>query len=300
MPDMLVLLEATAVAAIVGLVVGMLGSRKSSAPALVNFRLTLAVAAGLLLGSLVLKGLPNFPPTEDRDRLLLLLLPLVALAQLTSDLLARWPIAKWLCHGGVAFSSLPILLHGTNYLGSEPTKPVLVLAGIAALLWLYWSLMTPLAKHVPGWVGVSMVLSAFASGVAILLSGYMSAGLLGFVLGAGLAGVTLATWICKTDEYPVGIAIVGNFSLVAMGAYFGTLPIWVAATLLFAPLLLWTMELPGICRLPRAARVLASLVCVTVPLGGAVARSMQSFQQDSVQTSTAPEPSADDYLNFGR
>src|SRR5579862_3207636 len=93
MPDALLVLGATAAAAVVAAVVMLAGvwparSGRSGLAALVD---VLAVGGGMGIGCWWLGLLPKLPPVEDQDRLLLVLLPAVGLVEIVSAALGRWP-----------------------------------------------------------------------------------------------------------------------------------------------------------------------------------------------------------------
>ena len=107
--------------------------------------------------------------------------------------------------------------------------------------------------------------------VTVMLSGYASGGQVGLPLAAALMGVTAAALVLtrKTPRTgPLGVAIVGLFSLLVIGRFFGELTSAHAIVLLCAPLLGWSTELPYVRRLPSWARGLARVILVAVVVVG--------------------------------
>jgi ABC-type maltose transport system permease subunit len=60
--------------------------------------------------------------------------------------------------------------------------------------------------------------------------------------------------------------VIGIFTLVIMGRFFGALATGLAAGLLLAPLVVWVVELPGLRALAPRWRAAARLVLVAAPL----------------------------------
>src|SRR5205814_2274626 len=85
-------------------------------PAAVAAGSALGAGVGFLLGVFVLGLWPKWPPKEDADRFLLVLLPAAVLVELVAavPLLPRW--VAWLGRLTVAGFAAPVLLHGSIYL----------------------------------------------------------------------------------------------------------------------------------------------------------------------------------------
>src|ERR1017187_7823936 len=103
----------------------------------------LGLGAGLFLGPWVLGNRPHWPPREDQDRLLGLVLPAVVIV----ELLAAFPrVPRWLTwplRAAVALGVAPVLLYGTSYLSDQngpgtaewsTVQSCLILGGLAAFL----------------------------------------------------------------------------------------------------------------------------------------------------------------------
>jgi hypothetical protein len=138
-----------------------------------------------------------------------------------------------------------------------------------------------------------------------MLSGYASGGQLGLPLAAALAGAAAASLVLRDTaglSAALGPAVVGLFSLLVIGHFFGELTTSHALLLGLAPLLCWLPEVPLVRRAPAWLRGLARLALVAVPLGVALVQAQQQFVQNSAATSTqeAGEPSLQDYMDFGK
>ena len=87
-----------------------------------------------------------------------------------------------------------------------------------------------------------------------MLSGYASGGQIGLPLAMRLAAAGLAAAFVlppsSRNDAPLGVAIVGLFSLLVIGHFFGQLTTAHAALLLFAPLLGSLPEIPYLRGLP--------------------------------------------------
>ena len=60
--------------------------------------------------------------------------------------------------------------------------------------------------------------------------------------------------------------MIGIFAVVLMGRFFGALSTGLAACLLLAPLVAWTIELPWLRKVASAWRAAGRLACVAIPL----------------------------------
>ena len=98
------------------------------------------------------------------------------------------------------------------------------------------------------------------------------------------------------------MAIVGLFSLLVIGRFFGELTSAHAILLFCAPLLGWLPELPYVRRLPPWTHGLNRVILVGILVFAIVADAQRKFVANSnAATPSAPEePSMQDYLDFGR
>jgi hypothetical protein len=114
-----------------------------------------------------------------------------------------------------------------------------------------------------------LVLDALATALTVMLSGYYRGGLLGLGLAGAIAGATLASYITQPQPATggsLGMSVIGIFSLVLVGRFFGALSTGLAVCLLLAPLLAWAIELPRLRKWAPSWRAAARLTCVAIPL----------------------------------
>jgi hypothetical protein len=98
------------------------------------------------------------------------------------------------------------------------------------------------------------------------------------------------------------VPIVGLFSLLVIGRFFGQLTTAHAILLVLAPLLAWIPELIYPRRLPPWARGLLRLVLVGSLVAAVLVHAQSKFNHDfqSPSGSGSKEPSLEDYMNFGK
>ena len=84
------------------------------------------------------------------------------------------------------------------------------------------------------------------------------------------------------------MSVIGVFSVVLIGRFFGSLPTVLAVFLLLAPLLAWTVELPAPRKLAPAWRGAVRLVCVAIPLVVIVVVAQRKFAAASSTHSGPP------------
>jgi hypothetical protein len=101
---------------------------------------------------------------------------------------------------------------------------------------------------------------------------------------------------------PIGIGVVGLFSLLVIGSFFGELRPAHAILLFGAPLLGWIPELPYLRRFRPWARDLLRVLLVGLLVSGVLVDAAWRFATSSQSPtgSGAEEPSAQDYLDFGK
>jgi hypothetical protein len=222
-----------------------------------------------------------------------------------------WPLRLMVVVGGA-----PVLLFGSTYLpdlngsGTREWSPVLtglILGGLAVSLAGVWALLAQLARRVPGLSHmVSLAGTIAGAAVTVMLSGYASGGQIGLPLAAALLGASVASLVLPGPSRgtgPIGVAVVGLFSLLVIGHFFGELTTAHAILLMCTPLLGWLPELPYLRRLPLWVRGLARVILVGALVSAVVVHAQRKFVEDSRSPSgsTAPqEPSIQDYMDFGR
>ncbi len=275
----------------------------------------LAIGIGFLLGCWVLGNRPRWPPREDQDRLLGLVFPAIMLV----ELLAVWPIVpRWLVGAlrlAVVAGAAPVLLFGTSYLTDvagpgtrewSVRQAWLILGGLAVAVGVVWALLSLLARQAPGLSHVvCLAVASAGAGLTVMLSGYATGGQDGLPLAAALLGASTAALVLPRSVRAadhLGVAVVGLFSLLAIGRFFGELTSTHAILLFVAPLLGWLPELPPLRRITPWARGLARVILVAVLVSAVVGDAVRRFVADSQSSAGSPstEPSIEDYTNFGR
>jgi hypothetical protein len=316
MPDPIRILEAMALAALVAAVFLLAFGFPWRAPSPARARIggVLGTAGGILAGCWWMDALPNWPPREDHDRLLLILLPAIAAAEIIIAAASRPRWLAWPLRLIVSAGAAPILLYGSSYV-TDLTGPnsrewsiahAVLIFGVLALVlvvvwWAVWLLTKRSAcRSIP----VLLALVSAGAAVTVLLSGYASAGQTGLTLPAALVGLTAASLALKGAPEMngvVGVGVVSLFALLVEGRFFGQLSTTNAILLMGAPLLGWCAEIPGLRRKTSLAHGVIRLVLPTIPVAIALVVAQRQFVADTAKTSTeSNEPSANDYLNFGK
>ncbi|MEX0979289.1 MAG: hypothetical protein WDZ48_10575, partial [Pirellulales bacterium] len=256
MLDIVLLAKVVLIGALTAAVVMRLAACGAPRPWRRDARWTWAIGAGVLAASGATDQWPHWPPLEDRARFLTLLVPLTLVVEtLAATMRSRGK--AWILRLGLTAVVAPILLHNSVYLADlngrnsaewSHGEAAIVLCGLAALGALVWAMMSGLQSRTSTptvlWV---LVLDALATAVTVMLSGYYRAGLLGLGLAGALAGATLASYIAQPrspTRGSLGMSVIGIFAVVLVGRFFGALSTSLAACLLLAPLLAWTVELP--------------------------------------------------------
>jgi uncharacterized membrane protein len=298
MPDVVLLVNAMAIGAIVAGAVLWLTARIASrrgqrSSSFSKPGWSWAIGAGVLAASGATDQWPHWPALEDRARFLTLLIPLAILvATVAAAFESRR--ATWILRLGLAAVVAPILLHNTVYLADlngsgsaewSNSEATLILCGLAAWLAMTWMSLSALqAKTSTQTVSWLMAIDALATAVTVLLSGYFRAGVLGLGLAGSIAGATLASYITPrqlTQIGGLGVSVTGVFSVALMGRFFGALSTELMLCLLVAPLLAWGGELPWLRTLPQGWRTAARVTCVSIPLIVVVIVAQRKFTEAS-------------------
>ena len=317
MPDPVLIVTAMGVAAAAAAVLLLICGWpwRAARPFWVDAGWVLGVGGGFFIGCWVLGIRPHWPPREDLDRLMALVLPAVMVVELLAAFprVPRWLI--WPLRAAVVASGAAVLLHGSSYLtdvagsGTREWSPIqawLILGGMAAAEGTVWALLVILARRAPG-LSHAICLSgtSAAAAVTVMLSGYATGGQVGLPLAAALLGASAAVLVLPRSSRvtgPIGVAIVGLFSLLVIGRFFGQLTSAHAILLFCAPLLGWLPELPYLRRLPPWARGLSRVILVGALTAVVVGDAQRKFAENSQASSSSEpnEPSMQDYMDFGR
>jgi hypothetical protein len=319
MPNPTLLLQALSAAAILAaalvLVLGWPSRRRWLI--LASAAAVLGVGSGYYVGIWLLGVRPHWPPREDQDRLLFLLFPVVLIVEVVAVFAGRFRWLAWLPRVAIAALAARILLDNSTYLTDlsgpgtrewSPTESVLILSILAVALAGVWALLALLMRRAPNRsapLAVAVVCAGAA--VAVMLSGYATGGPPALALAAAIVGATVASFALPHPPNltgVLGLGIVGLFALVVVGRFFGSLTTANAAALLFAPLLCWLPELPYLRNAWAWVRALVRVVVVAAPAMAVLAilvLTQQKPPQDADNPSPgSPQPTRDDYLNFGK
>ncbi|MFL5330399.1 MAG: hypothetical protein ACJ8C4_15970 [Gemmataceae bacterium] len=304
MPDPILIGKAFAIALAMGLAIAFVFGR-SPRNAIASTGAVLALMMAVFAGTWVLGLWPHFPPRDVLDRMLVIVLPVAAVAELIARAAPR---PGWVLRCAVAALAAPILLYGSVYVtdlsgpGSRewpPAKTWLIYAVLAILLLSAWTAMNRLAvrtqERMPLWCVAGALMAASA---VIMLSGYATGGQLAVPVAGGLAGVALASLAGKDSSQPngaMGVAVVALFALLVIGRLFAGLSDWNAGLLFVAPLMAWVPELLPV-RVRR--RAMLRLLLAAAPAIVALILAQQKFAADSGEG--ASDSSVNDYLNLGK
>lgn len=270
----------------------------------------LGLGSGTALGCGLLGTWPHWPPREDLDRWLLIVMPVVLIVELVGAF-PRMSRLYWVLWAFLVVCGARVLLHGSSYLASpparawSPARTALILGSLAGAEAAAWLSLARLARRVPGGSTVAgLSIAAGGSALTIMLSGYATGGQAGLPLAAALLGgsaVAMARAVPARGDAPIGVGVVGLFSLLVIGRFFGELRTDHAVILFAAPLLAWLPELPQIRRVPPRARGLARVLLVALVVGGVLGDAARRFAAEAGPAQPgAREPSIEDYLNSGQ
>jgi hypothetical protein len=253
----------------------------------------LAVGLGFAVGCLVV-GVPvAWPPHKDQGRLLLVVWPAAMLVESLAAVPRVPRMLAWAARLVVAQAVARVILHGTVYLvepagGSEWTwtsgQALAWLGGLALALAVVWVALALLAERVPG-PSLPLALAVVCAGAAptIMYSGYASGGALGLPLAAALAGAAAGSLLLTRPEgvrAAMGLGLVGLFALLVAGRFLiEEMTTLHAVLLLFAPLLCWVPELPGLRRLPSWQRGVLRIALVLIPVVFCVTQAKWQAEQ---------------------
>lgn len=122
-----------------------------------------------------------------------------------------------------------------------------VLGTLALALGVVWWALVALGKRAPDFsVPLCLAMVCGGAGLTVMLSGYMSGGLIGLPFAAALIGATLAGLVLAKPPEPTGVLATGAvmlMSLLVIGHFFGELTTASACLLWAAPLASWLPEL---------------------------------------------------------
>jgi len=279
--------SAAVAAAVLMFVIGRL-RRPTSVPWL-RIGTLAAIGGGVVVGYCVMSLRPAWPPTNGLDRLLVVVLPAAWLMELlvgcaTLPRRAVWPLRfAWACAAG------RVVLHNSIYLRGGPdgwtvAEAAAVVALCAAVLLIVWMPLARLAARPGGGsVPLAVAMSIAATGLVVMLGGYIKGGAASLPIAAAIVGAVAAASLSASSaagralvtQTATSLALSSLFGLIYVGMFFGRLTLVEAAGLLAAPLLGWITETPGL-RLPRPwmigpTRLILSAVPLLLIIGAAKA-----------------------------
>lgn len=277
MPDPVLYLEAMSAALGVSAIIALaLGWTRSPATATrLNVACTLGLNVGLIVGYLVLRMRPAWPPTNGLGRCLLIILPAVCSLELLANLSTIPRRAVWLLRGMLSLAIGRVLLHNSVYLSGQNSEWTAGQAGIVlcvcgVLLAAEWSLLVKLSQRSPGTsLPLALAMSIQCGGIAVMLAGYVSGGAAAIPIAAAIAGCALVAGLMRTStnlEGVVGIGTVSLFSLLFVARFFGKVSTEAALAMMLAPLLCWGGELPWLKHRNRWVVGGIRLMLVFIPL----------------------------------
>jgi hypothetical protein len=316
MPDPLLILQAMGIAAIAAMVVVLLAGLpwRATHPLPARCGAVLGMALGLFAGCWWLGLSPRWPPREDLDRFLLVLIPAAAVAEWIAAVAVRPAWLGCAVRGLVAAGAGRVLLHGSIYLedlagpGSrqwsvgESWTTLSVLGVMLAVVWIGLACLT--RRTADRSTAMALALANVGAAVAVMLSGYATGGQPALPLASALVGVSLATLRLSNGPMlsgAIGLGVVGLFGVLAMGRYFAELQSIPAVLLLLAPLCCWIPELPYLRRLGPKLRGSLRICLTALPVAVACWLAYQGFAARSAPAAPAPgSPSIQDYMDFGK
>lgn len=271
----------------------------------------LGVGIGFVAGAWALGQRPHWPPAEDRDRFLAILLPAAILVECLAALPHIRPWLAWGMRLALSAVSAPILLYATTYLtelagpGSrEWTNQQMAawLMGLASAVAIVWMVAVRLLRTNSGrLLPFALAITAAGAGITIMLSGYLTGGELAQPLAGAVGGTSLAVLglrMLKCNLGGVGVGVVGLFGLLVVGRFFGELTTVHAGMLLMAPLLVCVPELlPRKCSSPWLRGALA-VVVVMMPIAFVLMQAREKFVQTSGGRWSPEETTVDDYMEY--
>jgi hypothetical protein len=323
--------KAAAIAGTIAAVVILLGGLPWKSPRTILVRLSqvLGVAIAIYVGCWFLGFALRWPTTSDsnsslvalplvssnQDRLFLLVLPAVVLVEILASVLGRFRLVAWIPRLAIAMLAARVILHNGKYIkdydgpGSaawNPDQIKMYLGGMGVLLAAVWASLARMAKREAGqWsVPLALAITCAGGGTTVVLTGDVTDGRIGVAVSGALIGAVVGLFLLsgRIDVTGMlGLGVVTLFCVLLAGLFFSELKVLYAALIFAAPLLAWLVELPFISQLKPTYRGLLRIALTAAPVIVAVVLAGIQFQKDSVATSSdSDEPTAEDYMNFGK
>ena len=239
MPDPLVHLQATGTAAIVSALIVLMMARQRW------FVMThrwdtaccIALGLGLTVGFQLLRQRMTWPPASSLDRFLVIVIPTLLGLEFISAAQSFPARLTWCMRLSLAVAVPRILLHDSVYLNG----PTAWTTSQSLLVMLLMRLIEqPAGVSIP----LSLALVILGAGLSVMMAGYIKGGAAAFLVASVVVAASTATSVTRNRQAPVmvGIGVMGLFSVLFIGTFFGRLPVDRALVLGLAPLLGWATD----------------------------------------------------------
>ena len=261
----------------------------------------LAISAGLVVGYDVLFFTWTWSPANALNRFLMIVLPATLIVELLTavfhsglysrSLMIVLRLTLYACAGW-------ILLHDSVYLSGVGrdntdawtlTQTIAILCGGFSGLIVVWSLLRRLSRRSASCsITLSLAMAVLCTGLATMMAGYIKGGVAAIPLTATLLGIALVSPVLTNGlgdsgepylQGTIGIGVIGLFSLLCIGHFFGQLNGLHAIVIFLTPLLCWISELPGLVSTPPLQKFSIRLIAVTIPLAAVLFVAKRDFDQ---------------------
>lgn len=260
-----------------------------------------AISVGLMAGYDVLLFSWTWSPANGLNRFLMIVLPVTLIVELLTAVFDGGIHARFVPTGlrVILYAGTGrILLHDSVYLSgvsSESGDAWTITRTVATLgtgfggLMAVWSLLSHLSRRSASCgITLSLAIAVLCTGLATMMAGYIKGGVAAIPLAAALLGVALVSPFLTTGpgdkarpylQGAIGIGVIGLFSLLCIGHYFGQLSGPRAMVIFLAPLLCWTSEFPSLRSKSRFQKSVVCLIVVTIPLATVLYVAKREFNR---------------------
>jgi hypothetical protein len=215
-----------------------------------NAMCVVAVVAGAILGHVVLRLWPHWPPANALDRFLVIALPATVALLLIGQWLSKSRGLQWALYFFLALCLGRILLHRSVYLQDDGVGSSVVLVSSAGLLIGVQNLLTRLwVRTRQASIPFAIAAALFTAGLLVLMAGYIKGGCAALPWSAAVAGATFGACLTRNRanlQGVIGLAVVVLFGILFIGRFFGGLTTECVLLVLLTPLICWVPELPVI------------------------------------------------------
>lgn len=241
----------------------------------------LAVLAGTAAGLWLVDGLPRLSPRVAVERLLVIGLPLAAIAEAIA-VGAALGIVATVVRGVAAFALVRVLLHDSVHLQMEETAAGATVLTAAVLAAIEWPVVAAGERRDDGGVVtvLAVVLALAAAAVVIPMAGYVKGGIVAALLAATVGGALAGGGRVGLT----GFGFAALLGIVVVGRFFGGLSSPAALLLCSPPILTVAVgrvgESLGDAATGRVMRSAAyRLALAIVPLVVVIAHSWHDFDR---------------------